>query len=157
MSEDIVGRVSYFLQVDEESIEWYHSELECSTLECANKALKGQTKCEFCLGLVTWTSPFPEFLTLEDLAKRQIQYDPKVETNVDMVNHPPHYNDHPSGVECIQITRWFPSNRGNAIKYIWRAGDKDPDKEIEDLKKAVFYLNDEINRMEELRAKKAQQ
>ncbi len=38
-------------------------------------------------------------------------------------------------------------NRGNAMKYIWRAGNKDPSKEIEDLKKAAFYINDEIQRL----------
>jgi hypothetical protein len=39
--------------------------------------------------------------------------------------------------------------RGNAIKYITRAGHKDPNKEIEDLEKAVFYLNYEIKRLKE--------
>ena len=64
----------------------------------------------------------------------------------DMVNHPPHYKNHPSGVECITITRHFNFNKGNAIKYIWRSGEKE--NEIEDLKKAVWYLNDEIKRLE---------
>jgi len=63
-------------------------------------------------------------------------------SNVDMVNHPPHYNNHPSGVECIKITRHMGFNLGNALKYIWRADEKG--KAIEDLEKAVFYLNDEI-------------
>jgi len=43
----------------------------------------------------------------------------------DLVNHPPHYKSHPSGVECITITEHFNFCRGNAIKYIWRAGEKD--------------------------------
>jgi hypothetical protein len=64
----------------------------------------------------------------------------------DMVNHPPHYNNHPSGVECIQITRHMNFNIGNAIKYLWRADLKND--AIEDLKKAVFYVNDEIKRRE---------
>jgi len=71
---------------------------------------------------------------------------PKVNPIDDLVNHPPHYKSHPSGVECIDITRHFNFNRGNAIKYIWRAGQKG--KEIEDLKKAVWYLNDEIKTLE---------
>ena len=62
----------------------------------------------------------------------------------DPVNHPPHYTQHPSGIECIQITRHMNSNCGNAMKYIWRADLKG--KAIEDLEKAIFYLNDEINR-----------
>jgi len=65
---------------------------------------------------------------------------------LDVVNHPPHYKAHPSGVECITITRHFNFNRGNAIKYIWRAAEKG--REIEDLKKAIWYLSDEIKRLE---------
>lgn len=65
-----------------------------------------------------------------------------------MVNHPPHYTTDPSGVECIEITRHRNFNIGNAIKYLWRAGIKDDSKQIEDLKKAIFYINDEINRLE---------
>ena len=66
------------------------------------------------------------------------------------VNHPIHYNRHPSGIECIDIVRHYDFNIGNVIKYIWRAGSKhekgmnDRDKQIEDLEKAMFYLNDEI-------------
>lgn len=68
----------------------------------------------------------------------------------DMVNHPSHYTSHPSGIEAIQVTRWMNFNLGNAMKYIWRSGIKNPDKQVEDLKKAVFYLNDEIKRLEEM-------
>ncbi len=67
---------------------------------------------------------------------------------VDMVNHPAHYATDPSGVECIEITRHRNYNIGNAIKYLWRAGIKNEDKHIEDLKKAIFYINDEIKRLE---------
>ena len=38
------------------------------------------------------------------------------------VNHPKHYNSHPSGVECIDIVRHYDFNIGNVIKYVWRAG-----------------------------------
>jgi len=64
----------------------------------------------------------------------------------DAVNHPKHYTNHPSGIECITVTRHMNFNRGNAIKYIWRAGDKG--NEIEDLQKAIWYLNDEIKRLQ---------
>lgn len=60
----------------------------------------------------------------------------------DMVNHPKHYTSHPSGVECIEITRHMGFNLGNAVKYIWRADLKG--KRVEDLRKAIFYLEDEI-------------
>ena len=62
----------------------------------------------------------------------------------DPVNHPPHYTNHPSGVECIQITEHMNFCLGNAVKYIWRADLKD--QGIQDLQKAVFYLNREIER-----------
>lgn len=62
------------------------------------------------------------------------------------VNHPPHYTNHPSGVECITITEWFNFNLGNAIKYIWRSGEKG--FVIEDLKKARWYVDREIQRLE---------
>ena len=64
----------------------------------------------------------------------------------DNVNKPPHYTAHPSGVECIQITEHMNFCLGNALKYIWRAGLKQ--NEVEDLRKAVWYLNREIERLE---------
>jgi Protein of unknwon function (DUF3310) len=95
----------------------------------------------------------------KELAERKF-YDP--------VNHPSHYTSHPSGVECIDIVRPMTFNIGNVIKYCWRAGLKespprmeptsysqavapviDP-KHIEDLKKARWYLDDEIQRLEKL-------
>lgn len=65
---------------------------------------------------------------------------------IEKINHPNHYNKHPSGVECIDVVRHMNFNRGNAIKYIWRAGNKE--NEIEDLKKAAWYIADEIKRLE---------
>jgi len=64
----------------------------------------------------------------------------------DVVNHPPHYNSHPSGIECVQITEHMGFCLGNAVKYIWRAGLKND--EIEDLRKAIWYINREIQRRE---------
>lgn len=72
----------------------------------------------------------------------------------DNVNHPQHYNSHPSGIECIEIARHYCFSIGNAIKYLWRAGLKhDADKtavqkEIEDLRKAIWYINDRIMELE---------
>jgi len=62
----------------------------------------------------------------------------------DLVNHPPHYTSHPSGVECIQVVEHMKFCLGNAIKYIWRADLKGND--IEDLEKAAFYIRREIER-----------
>lgn len=64
------------------------------------------------------------------------------------VDHPKHYTSDPSGVECIQIARHRNFNIGNALKYLWRAGLKDEDALVEDLRKAVWYVNDEIDRLE---------
>lgn len=60
------------------------------------------------------------------------------------VNHPTHYLGHPSGIECIQITEHMGFNLGNTIKYVWRADLKND--AIEDLEKAAWYLNREIQR-----------
>ena len=65
----------------------------------------------------------------------------------DAVNHPAHYTAHPSGIECIQITEHFGFNLGNAIKYIWRADEKHD--AIEDLRKARWYVDREIERRTE--------
>lgn len=64
----------------------------------------------------------------------------------DPVNHPEHYTSHPSGIECIEITRHMNFNLGNAMKYIWRAGIKSGSSDIVDLEKAIWYIQDEINR-----------
>ena len=64
----------------------------------------------------------------------------------DAVNHPKHYNDHPSGVECITVVEHMPFNVGNAVKYLWRAGLKG--SALEDLKKARWYVDREIQRRE---------
>jgi len=77
----------------------------------------------------------------------------------DNVNHPKHYTSHPSGVECIEITEHYGFCVGNAIKYLWRAGLKkdgtldDIDKEIEDVRKAAWYVQ---RHLENLQKKKKQ-
>lgn len=71
----------------------------------------------------------------------------------DNVNHPEHYTSHPSGIECIEVIRHYCFSIGNAIKYLWRAGLKkdasltDNQKEIEDLKKAIWYIKDRIKQL----------
>lgn len=60
----------------------------------------------------------------------------------EVVNHPAHYNKHPSGVECITIIRYFPGNVANAVKYLWRAGLKTFER-LTDIEKALWYVLDE--------------
>ena len=57
----------------------------------------------------------------------------------DMVNFPPHYLAHPSGIESIEITRQMGFNLGNSFKYVFRAEHKNGN---EDYKKARWYLTD---------------
>lgn len=62
----------------------------------------------------------------------------------DVVEKPAHYNSHPSGVECIQITEHMSFLLGNVVKYVWRADLKGD--AIEDLKKARWYIDRELAR-----------
>lgn len=84
---------------------------------------------------------------LKEMAE-QIRRDPdfieRFTPTHDPVNHPQHYRNHPSGIECIQITRHMSFNIGNAIKYLWRADYKDAP--IQDLEKAIWYIKDEIEK-----------
>jgi hypothetical protein len=80
--------------------------------------------------------------TITELPKTPITK--KAKPKADMVNHPPHYTSHPSGVECIQITEHMGFNLGNALKYIWRADLKG--SAVEDLEKAIFYINRELTK-----------
>lgn len=72
------------------------------------------------------------------------------------VSHPSHYTwlKEKCGIEVIDITRHMDFNLGNSIKYILRSGHKAEDgytaeeKQIEDLRKAIWYLQDEIKMIE---------
>lgn len=62
----------------------------------------------------------------------------------DAVNHPAHYAPifEARQIECLDIARYLDFCRGNAFKYVWRAGLKgEPEKAIEDCEKAKFYMN----------------
>lgn len=78
--------------------------------------------------------------TIDDNDDRPKPHDP--------VNHPSHYTSHPSGVECIDITRHMTFNLGNAFKYIWRNGLKTQTTAKQDLQKAIWYIEDEIKRLD---------
>ncbi len=67
-------------------------------------------------------------------------------SQMDEVNHPRHYTQHPAGIECIAVVEQMNFNLGNAVKYVWRAGLKSPDA-IKDLLKAAWYINREILRL----------
>lgn len=79
-----------------------------------------------------------------------------IQDEPDLVNNPPHYTNGPKcpgcgrTIECIDITRWLPFNPGNAIKYLWRRyfGGKAGENGIEPVRKARWYVNDEVERLE---------
>jgi hypothetical protein len=90
------------------------------------------------------STPTPEY-------DRDINFFEKIEPiqkkQNEAINHPDHYNWLP-GVECISIAQHFNYNLGCAIKYIWRAGRKPDNTVIQDLKKAIRYLQYEIEKIE---------
>jgi hypothetical protein len=67
----------------------------------------------------------------------------------DPVTNPPHYTQHPSGVECVEIAEHMTFNVGNALKYLWRAGLKGD--AVEDLRKAAWYVEREIARVQKMK------
>jgi len=71
---------------------------------------------------------------------------PAEEQQPDLVNHPPHYTGNANGVECIDVVEDLGFCIGNAIKYLWRADEKD--NALQDLQKARWYIDREINRRE---------
>lgn len=80
------------------------------------------------------------------LASRSVRNGQQIGQSMnEAVHHPKHYTSHPSGLECIEITRHMGFNLGNAMKYIWRDGLKDMEVPTQDLEKAIWYIQDEIN------------
>lgn len=82
-----------------------------------------------------------------------VKYAPIGDPDDSPVEHPKHYNSHPSGVECITIARHHNFNIGNAFKYLWRIGLKGAKaatkaQRLEEIDKAIFYLKDERKRIE---------
>lgn len=57
------------------------------------------------------------------------------------IDHPAHYSQNPAGIECIDVVELMTFNRGNAVKYLWRAGLKG--SRVEDLRKARWYVERE--------------
>ena len=87
--------------------------------------------------------PIPEESVASCLSKPRVATKPLEPgpglTDVDMVNHPPHYRAHASGLEAIEVTRLMGFDLGNATKYVWRADHKNGKR---DLEKAKWYLHD---------------
>lgn len=92
----------------------------------------------------------------ETQAKEVVTDETQPKPSCDAVSHPSHYTSHPSGVECITITKHMNFCRGNAVKYLWRAGQKGDsiEKEIEDIAKAEEYCRIEKERLIALKGAK---
>lgn len=103
--------------------------------------------------MYTQTGPVSNFSSTNTL-QTTFTKNNTIKKDINRVNHPSYYQD-PSGVECITVARHRDFNIGNAMKYLWRAGYKTEngitniDKQIEDLKKAIFYINDEIKMLQD--------
>lgn len=63
------------------------------------------------------------------------------------VEHPRHYNQHESGIECIELVENLPANLANAVKYLWRCGLKSTETPLRDLKSARWYTAREKDRI----------
>jgi hypothetical protein len=72
-----------------------------------------------------------------DIQREGLDEEPSGST--DMVNHPPHYTGHPSGVECIEVAEHLPFCLGNAFKYLFRRDAKG--NPLENIEKAIWYVN----------------
>ena len=72
-------------------------------------------------------------------------------TDYEYVNHPKHYNEHPCGAECIDVVEHMSFNVGTAIKHLWRHGLKPGAEAVQDLEKAAWYTNREIERVQKMK------
>jgi hypothetical protein len=70
----------------------------------------------------------------------------------EMVNHPTHYGGQSNPYEVIKVCEEWGLDKDaylfNVVKYVARAGKKEPSKEVEDLKKALFYLSRKIENLQ---------
>lgn len=106
-------------------------------VEVKNSPLLMASVCNRCHMAYDWRSPSEAGNEKECPVCSKLP--PEDKTN------PSHYREHPSGVECITITEHMDFLTGNAMKYLWRAGKKNPEEEILDLEKALWYVQRRID------------
>lgn len=85
-----------------------------------------------------------EYRKREHLWEPKYSQDVNIHCEYDPVNHPSHYTKGKIEVADFIADQKLNFDRGNAVKYVCRAGSKDPEKEIQDLEKAIWYINHEI-------------
>lgn len=102
-------------------------------------------------GRRSWYMASGEDLVLDltlSMERMTVMPDAPVAPAHDPVNYPAHYTAHPSGIECIQITEHMDFCLGNAMKYLWRAGQKDGHPTTQELRKAIWYVERKIAQLE---------
>ena len=126
-----------------------NSNLTCGKIyEAKNGTVYGDDGYDF----TAWADKGSTFENLQDWWKKYYQFEFVEEINCkptdthinDPVNHPSHYTKGKIEVADFIADQKLNFDRGNAVKYVCRAGSKDPDKEIQDLEKAIWYINHEI-------------
>lgn len=128
--------------------------------EIANKAYIIECKTEY--GMIdNYMIPITECETNYELKNydNNLKYMPissePVNEKYEKVNHPKHYNSHPSGVECVDIIKYMDTPTGNVIKYLWRLGLKPEEgytqfeKDLEDAEKARWWIDIKIGMIKE--------
>ena len=115
-----------------------------SNAELAKILVKGEW-CDGCEGCALKICSTEECV---ELVRMWLERKCKDNPPADNVNHPSHYTS--GKIEVIDFIedKELGFHLGNAVKYISRAGRKNPDKTVEDLRKAVWYINREIDRLE---------
>ena len=115
-----------------------------SNAELAKILVKGEW-CDGCEGCALKICSTEECV---ELVRMWLERKCKDNPPADNVNHPSHYTS--GKIEVIDFIedKELGFHLGNAVKYISRAGRKNPDKIVEDLQKAVWYINREIGRLE---------
>ena len=93
---------------------------------------------------LAWDEYAVELVEAADVAQEETNEAP------DAIN-PAHYQGFSNGAQVVDITEHLSFNRGSAVKYLARAGKKDPAKEIEDLEKSLWYTQRELDRLKGLR------
>ena len=128
--------------------------------EITNKTYIIECKTEY--GMIdNYMIPITECETNYELKNydKNLKYMPispePVNEKYEKVNHPKHYNSHPSGVECVDIIKYMDTPTGNVIKYLWRLGLKPEEgytqfeKDLEDAEKARWWIDIKIGMIKE--------
>lgn len=110
-------------------------------------------KCNHTAGQHVWDAVndaiYCPVIDCDCVSKNQSDLYTKDSADDDPVNHPSHYTMY-HGLEIIDLTEQMNFNKGNAVKYIARAGFKGgPEKEVEDLEKAQWYISRELERIKQ--------